>query len=53
MTQEINLAFINSASQEDFTQLLAEIYEHSSWIPNQAWLQRPRLPELPTLADVE
>jgi 2-oxo-4-hydroxy-4-carboxy-5-ureidoimidazoline decarboxylase len=41
MTQEINLAFINSASQEDFTQLLAEIYEHSSWIPNQAWLQRP------------
>lgn len=41
MTKKITIENINSATQEEFTNVLAEIYEHSSWIPKQAWLSRP------------
>lgn len=32
---------LNNTSQQEFTDALAEIYEHSSWIPNLAWSHRP------------
>lgn len=32
---------LNNASQQEFTDALAEIYEHSSWIPELAWHDRP------------
>lgn len=41
MTKNIQMKTLNAASQEEFTHLLAEIYEHSSWIPNKAWHSRP------------
>lgn len=37
----MNINFLNNASQQEFTDALAEIYEHSSWIPNLAWSRRP------------
>ncbi|WP_435273987.1 2-oxo-4-hydroxy-4-carboxy-5-ureidoimidazoline decarboxylase [Psychrobium sp. nBUS_13] len=41
MTNTIHLNTLNTATQEEFTELLAEIYEHSSWIPNKVWSRRP------------
>ena len=41
MTENMNIETLNSASQDEFTAVLAEIYEHSSWIPKQAWQNRP------------
>lgn len=41
MTKKISLSQLNTATIEEFTQELAEIYEHSSWIPNKAWSKRP------------
>ncbi len=41
MTDKINIQTLNAATQEAFTNVLAEIYEHSSWIPKQAWHSRP------------
>ena len=32
---------LNNASEQEFTDALAEIYEHSSWIPKLAWHDRP------------
>ena len=32
---------LNDFSEDDFTQVLAEIYEHSSWIPRTAWRSKP------------
>lgn len=37
----MNISKLNTTTQEEFTQILAEIYEHSSWIPNKAWYSRP------------
>lgn len=36
-----NLHDLNSMSQEDFRGTLAGIFEHSPWVPERAWLQRP------------
>ena len=38
---KLNISKLNIATQEEFTRILAEIYEHSSWIPNKAWHSRP------------
>lgn len=41
MTNKTDIQTLNNATQAEFTQTLAEIYEHSSWIPEQAWHSRP------------
>lgn len=41
MTNKIALQTLNTLTQDKFTSLLAEIYEHSSWIPKMAWHNRP------------
>lgn len=41
MSDKIHLEYLNQASPEDFTYALAEIYEHSSWIPKEALKNRP------------
>ena len=38
-----NLTQLNAASQADYVQLLEGTYEHSPWIAEQAWAQRPFL----------
>ncbi|MEP6971839.1 MAG: 2-oxo-4-hydroxy-4-carboxy-5-ureidoimidazoline decarboxylase, partial [Betaproteobacteria bacterium] len=37
----LTLEQINAASQDSFTQLLDGTYEHSPWIAEAAWSQRP------------
>ena len=37
----LSLAALNAADQRGFTTLLDGIYEHSPWIAEQAWAQRP------------
>ncbi len=37
----LTLAQLNTADQADFTALLEGMYEHSPWIAEQAWAQRP------------
>ena len=37
----LNLTQLNSATQAEFTALLAGTYEHSPWIAEQAWSARP------------
>ena len=37
----LTLEQLNSATQSEFTQLLDGTYEHSPWIAEQAWAQRP------------
>ncbi len=37
----ITLEHINAASQADFVKLLDGIYEHSPWVAERAWAQRP------------
>jgi len=37
----LSLAALNAADQRGFTALLDGIYEHSPWIAEQAWAQRP------------
>ena len=32
---------LNNLTQEEFTEILAEIFEHSSWIPNRTWVSKP------------
>ena len=39
----ITLIQLNAASQAEFVQLLDGTYEHSPWIAEQAWAQRPFL----------
>lgn len=41
MTNKINIKELNTTTQEEFTQILADVYEHSSWIPNKAWQSCP------------
>lgn len=41
MTKHISINTLNSLSEDAFTLALAEIYEHSSWIPRKAWKQKP------------
>lgn len=41
MTIKISMKTLNTATQDEFTQHLAGIYEHSSWIPEKAWQNRP------------
>ena len=36
-----NLDELNAMSQEDFRDTLAGIFEHSPWVPERAWSQRP------------
>ncbi len=36
-----NLGELNRSSQETFRDALAEIFEHSPWVPERAWSQRP------------
>ena len=35
------LEVLNATEQADFTRLLDGVYEHSPWIPEQAWSKRP------------
>src|SRR5262252_9334993 len=37
----MTLSELNSFPQDQFTQALATIFEHSPWIPNRAWRKRP------------
>ena len=41
MNSSLTINQLNKLSQEKFTQLLANIFEHSSWIPERAWLVKP------------
>ena len=41
MTMPLTLAQINAATQDAFTALLDGSYEHSPWIADAAWAQRP------------
>ncbi|MFT5544314.1 MAG: 2-oxo-4-hydroxy-4-carboxy-5-ureidoimidazoline decarboxylase [Glaciecola sp.] len=41
MIKDITIKKLNNLSEDDFTQVLAEIYEHSSWIPRKAWSNKP------------
>ncbi len=36
-----SLAQINSLDRADFTRLLGEVFEHSSWVAERAWSRRP------------
>jgi 2-oxo-4-hydroxy-4-carboxy-5-ureidoimidazoline decarboxylase len=40
-TQKMTLSELNSYPQDQFTKALTTIFEHSPWIPNQAWPARP------------
>ena len=35
------LGEVNSMTQADFTALLGEVFEHSPWVAQRAWAQRP------------
>ena len=37
----LTLPQLNAASREEFSSLLAGTYEHSPWIAEAAWAQRP------------
>ncbi|MEO6031793.1 MAG: 2-oxo-4-hydroxy-4-carboxy-5-ureidoimidazoline decarboxylase [Burkholderiaceae bacterium] len=41
MSAHLTLPQLNAASQAEFTALLDGTYEHSPWIAQEAWLQRP------------
>jgi len=41
MTAPLTLASLNASSQAEFTATLDGVYEHSPWIAEQAWPQRP------------
>ncbi len=41
MVEPISLSQLNAADCQSFTQLLADIFEHSPWIPRRAWEERP------------
>jgi 2-oxo-4-hydroxy-4-carboxy-5-ureidoimidazoline decarboxylase len=41
MNSSLTVSHLNNLSQEEFTQVLADIFEHSSWIPERAWLVKP------------
>ncbi|GAB54525.1 urate oxidase [Glaciecola punicea ACAM 611] len=43
MTDKIDIHTLNNATQAEFIETLAEIYEHSSWIPEKVWHSRPFL----------
>ena len=37
----MNLADINAMQQQEFTSVLADIFEHSPWVAERAWVRRP------------
>ena len=37
----MNLEKLNNSDQNSFTQILGEIFEHSPWIPQETWKNRP------------
>lgn len=37
----MDISQISDLNQDEFTALLADIFEHSAWIPRAAWQQRP------------
>ncbi|WP_394780888.1 2-oxo-4-hydroxy-4-carboxy-5-ureidoimidazoline decarboxylase [Undibacterium sp.] len=41
MTHSISLAELNAASQEKFVSVLGAIFEHSPWVAERAYAQRP------------
>ncbi|HEY8708614.1 MAG TPA: 2-oxo-4-hydroxy-4-carboxy-5-ureidoimidazoline decarboxylase, partial [Burkholderiaceae bacterium] len=41
MASPLTLDQLNHASQRQFAALLSGVYEHSAWIAEQAWAQRP------------
>lgn len=41
MINKTTIKSLNTATIDEFTHLLSEIYEHSSWIPKKAWRNRP------------
>lgn len=41
MNSSLTINHLNDLPQERFTQALADIFEHSSWIPERAWLAKP------------
>ncbi|MEO8671530.1 MAG: 2-oxo-4-hydroxy-4-carboxy-5-ureidoimidazoline decarboxylase [Tahibacter sp.] len=44
----MNLDLLNRLSQVEFRATLADIFEHSPWVPERAWAQRP-WPDIDTL----
>lgn len=36
-----SISTLSTLSQQDFKTILADIFEHSSWIPERAWNSRP------------
>ena len=38
---ELTIEELNQADRETFTDLLASVYEHSPWVAEQAWSDRP------------
>ena len=41
LATQIALAALSTATREAFVNQLADIYEHSPWIPERAWTKRP------------
>ncbi|MFT5135755.1 MAG: 2-oxo-4-hydroxy-4-carboxy-5-ureidoimidazoline decarboxylase [Arenicella sp.] len=41
MNSDLTIDHLNKLPQEEFTRVLADIFEHSSWIPERAWQVRP------------
>ena len=41
MHSSLTINQLNKLPQERFTQVLADIFEHSSWIPERAWQVKP------------
>ena len=41
MNASLNINHLNDMPQAKFTLVLADIFEHSSWIPERVWLVKP------------
>ncbi|HXI73378.1 MAG TPA: 2-oxo-4-hydroxy-4-carboxy-5-ureidoimidazoline decarboxylase [Verrucomicrobiae bacterium] len=41
MTEKITLATLNGLGQPDFTRIIGPVFEHSPWIAESTWPQRP------------
>lgn len=37
----ISIDQLNTLSQDEFTNLLGDVFEHSAWVAQEAWLRRP------------
>jgi 2-oxo-4-hydroxy-4-carboxy-5-ureidoimidazoline decarboxylase len=41
MVEQISISQLNALECDEFAEILADIFEHSSWIPFRAWDNRP------------